>query len=578
MLNAGKVLNADRRKLANCTRKVKTHEGVVHLLFFGEMWMMGKAVQTCTPGRIIVDEARSILPEPGVTGGTRALLVCLFRRGRSRQGFLPAPAGFTLLELILVIAIMSFLVAIITPLVGFADTNQKVRATRERLEEVRTALLGPRGAYDAEGLRVVGGYVGDRDRLPLLHRSIWNDVYKRWDWPDRDSASVVEDNYGTGQPLSLWEEVYAEKEDWKGPYLPCPRDEYPDDAAGLDWNNPAEKREFEMRQTGGKLADAWGRALLFWKEGSGPGTTLWIISEGPDRKSGWRDAGGNPVLPGDERVDHYDPTAQESKDDVVLKITPEEWYSPNRAAREERTRQILERIRSALLGPPDACDAAGRRIIGGYLGDVGSWPKLYKWDESQSKWVEDALEGQPRGLWDSGCAPTIPDSVYGFAWRGPYLTRPWGEGKDEVLRDAWGEPLRFTLEAGGILTIASAGRDKNFDTPDDIKTVIAASAWQVAGVVLRGKVANETGDGVDVEVSLCYQPEGKTVSSTVYVPPGGSSPFVLEVPSGDYTCGGARLARAVLTSTGEEKNRAVVFIGVGGTQSPAEDKLVLTIR
>lgn len=508
----------------------------------------------------------------------------------------------------MIITIIGFLAAIITPLGGIFDNHRRAKLTREQLEVVRQALLGDQNAYDEKNLRVIGGYVGDRDWLPLLHRSEWGNQIKAWKWPDRDAAEVKEDNTGTGQPLSLWEEVEAEKEGWQGPYLSVPRDQYPGDTDSMQWRSGGDNYEFERRQTEGKLADAWGRSLLFWKDGTGSNTTLWIISEGPDRKSGWKDKAGNPVRPGSEGAS-YDPEAKESRDDITIKITPGEWYTPNKSAREEQTRQILEGIRNALLGPPDAFDPSGRRITGGYLGDLGEWPDLYKWDESS--WIECQERGeltvlaQPRGLWDQSFAKGSGEQSAaqesgdnGFSWRGPYLPKPWGTGEAELLRDDWGEPLWFEFEEDQLI-ITSSGRDKEFDTDDDIQLVIDARGWQVGKITLEGSVIDENPPEIieteapgeeppvaeepKLEVLFYYHPTGEPVSTKDH---GSIEPdpetlqkfnFKLELETGnnDYICTGPRLL--VLNVNNSEQNQATVYIGPGGTQCPLPEKLILKV-
>jgi type II secretory pathway pseudopilin PulG len=504
---------------------------------------------------------------------------------------------------VIIITIMGFLVAIVAPFMGFFDNRQRTKMTRERMMVIRTAILGDDSARDNRNIPP-GSYVGDRGCLPLLHPSEWDDENKRWDWPhletDPEDPETIEDNNGTGQPLSLWEEVTAEKDDWRGPYISCPHDEYPGDTDNLK----PEMHEFKMRQTEGKLADAWGRSILFWKEyeeGGGEETaTLWMISEGPDRKSGWRDAmkGGNMVLPGDPKAVRYDPAAKESKDDIVVKITPNEWYAPGQAAqesREKKTHQLLEEIKTALLGPAGAFDANGRRIISGYLGDLGSWPSLYEWvassENGEGHWEEaDGGEGQPRGLWDESCVEE-PVAGTGFRWSGPYLSRPWGKGEEEVLRDGWNNPLKFTLDENAqVLTITSAGPDEEYGTEDDLFIEIAAAEWQVEELTegsLKGRLENNNPTLGEVIVVFYYHPEEEPAESEP-IPLKDleensieNIDFLIEVPeSSSFICTGQRLVKVFSFNDGirgDELTRTTVYISTRGTQSPTIVQLVLKI-
>lgn len=67
-------------------------------------------------------------------------------------------------------------------------------------------------------------------------------------------------------------------------------------------------------------------------------------------------------------------------------------------ARERETVRRMERIRRAMLGDPDRYDEKGRRIIGGYVGDMGRWPDLW---EARAE-VRKSWTGQG---WDHGAGP-----------------------------------------------------------------------------------------------------------------------------------------------------------------------------
>lgn len=67
-------------------------------------------------------------------------------------------------------------------------------------------------------------------------------------------------------------------------------------------------------------------------------------------------------------------------------------------ARERETVKRMERIRRAMLGNPDRYDEKGRRIIGGYVGDMGRWPDLW---EARAE-LRQSWAGQG---WDHGAGP-----------------------------------------------------------------------------------------------------------------------------------------------------------------------------
>ncbi|MCL0100817.1 prepilin-type N-terminal cleavage/methylation domain-containing protein [Peptococcaceae bacterium] len=485
-------------------------------------------------------------------------------------------AGLTLLEIVIVITIMGFLAAMVVPLVGAAEHRERIERTKERLEQVRTAILGPRDAFDAQGFRVIGGYVGDMGSLPGLYKSVWCGTNGRWNWKDEEVVLA------TGQPLGLWvrgdqlgTRVTPSWDNWRGPYITYPTDPFPGDAEGLydparhDGKNSLD--EFHMRQTEGKLSDAWGRALLFWRD---PKTTphnpnddtLWIISEGPDRASDW--SGGE-----------YNPDAPANRDNLVVEITPAEWFDPNRPAKERETQRILDRIQDALLGPPDAFDPSGRRIIGGYLGDMGAWPELYdEWDGS--RWtIVTGITGQPRALWTNdpgtgGTADLTGTITNGFGWRGPYLPKPWGTGADEVLRDAWGEPLQFELNTQTqTLTITSAGPDRDFaTTADNITRTITKHQWTTT-MTVKGKVVRiSTGRPLKVNITLHHQPERKITTNVIIAT--GNTMAKFDLPENLIHAG----QRLITATAGAITDSTTVFIGAGGTQSPVEHELILEVE
>ena len=160
-------------------------------------------------------------------------------------------------------------------------------------------------------------------------------------------------------------------------------------------------------------------------------------------------------------------------------------------AREEITCERMEVIRRAIVGDPDRFDKNGRRIIGGYVGDMEKWPDLWEakadvipsgcdsnctcedptWDpfsfgfrpagrfvEKRWKWcrpfrkvldytdhrdhlggLETENEGQPRGLWtdDPKEDATSTEMEDPDKWKGPYMAPPM----DECLKDSdhWAE-------------------------------------------------------------------------------------------------------------------------------------------
>lgn len=99
-------------------------------------------------------------------------------------------------------------------------------------------------------------------------------------------------------------------------------------------------------------------------------------------------------------------------------------------AREELTRENMEVIRRAIVGDPDRFDADGRRIIGGYVGDMEKWPDLW----------EAKAEVVPPDC-DSACNEDCPDgNPFSFGYRpaGRFVEKRW----------KWCRPFRKLLDGG----------------------------------------------------------------------------------------------------------------------------------
>ncbi len=76
--------------------------------------------------------------------------------------------GFTLLEVLVVLTIMGLLAAMSVPGVGYLDRLERERITREKIQTIRRAIIGPEDRHDAQGRPLVGGYVRDMKAWPDL--------------------------------------------------------------------------------------------------------------------------------------------------------------------------------------------------------------------------------------------------------------------------------------------------------------------------------------------------------------------------------------------------------------------------
>lgn len=136
------------------------------------------------------------------------------------------PAGFSLLELAVVLTIIGFLAMIASPIWLNKSDQMRYEQTVDQLEELRTALLGNTPTY-INGLRQFSGYVYDMGGLPALE-----DVLGTSGDADDDQPSALWDQ-GT---LPDWEydadaRIYA---GWRGSYIESPADDVLKDG----WGNP----------------------------------------------------------------------------------------------------------------------------------------------------------------------------------------------------------------------------------------------------------------------------------------------------------------------------------------------------
>lgn len=129
--------------------------------------------------------------------------------------------GFTLVELLVIVVILGFLLSMM-PRVFTEDSNQRrFDETRERMKEIKKAILGIPGSYLVEGSQRFGGYVVDMGRLPVLNR-------------DRQPEELWEQK---GQAGKSYSSRCRRPIGWGGPYMEKPR--------------------------GGILKDGWGNPLVF---------------------------------------------------------------------------------------------------------------------------------------------------------------------------------------------------------------------------------------------------------------------------------------------------------------------------
>ncbi len=196
--------------------------------------------------------------------------------------------AFTLLEVLIVLFILGMIAFMAWPALGILDDRAREEITCERMEVIRRAIVGDPDRFDADGRRIIGGYVGDMEKWPDLWEAkadvvpsgcdsnctcedpTWDPfsfgfrpagrfVEKRWKWcrPFRKVLDYTDhrDHIGgletenEGQPRGLWTrdlnehpnpaDMIAEGANWKGPYMAPPMDECLKDS--LHWAETCEE-------------------------------------------------------------------------------------------------------------------------------------------------------------------------------------------------------------------------------------------------------------------------------------------------------------------------------------------------
>lgn len=114
-------------------------------------------------------------------------------------------------------------------------------------------------------------------------------------------------------------------------------------------------------------------------------------------------------------------------------------------ARERITCRRMEEIRRAVVGDPDRFDEKGRRIIGGYVGDMGRWPDL--WEAAYEHIAVDENDTPP---YSGG------DYTFGFRPAGHFSGERW----------QWCYPFR-KLDDGGLAPGTYDPADPAAPTPEE---------------------------------------------------------------------------------------------------------------
>jgi prepilin-type N-terminal cleavage/methylation domain-containing protein len=219
----------------------------------------------------------------------------------------PAPRrrpGLTLIELVIVVAILAIVAGFIIPSAAFFEKRAKITATKASLTAIRDAIVGTANAP---------GFYGDTGQYPNTLQDLFVD-------PFPSTSPLYTFNRDTGRG-------------WRGPYLLNANGTYPAYANGFlgptspipygTTGNPA-----NYGTTGDSaIIDAWGNAIILQWPTSGTLTQnqsfIRLVSAGPngviDTPQDY--AGTTTGTP-------WYPPANVRGDDIVLFINHADSYSP----------------------------------------------------------------------------------------------------------------------------------------------------------------------------------------------------------------------------------------------------------
>ncbi|MEW6103808.1 MAG: prepilin-type N-terminal cleavage/methylation domain-containing protein [bacterium] len=158
-------------------------------------------------------------------------------------------SGFTLIEVLVVLAILGFFIAMMAKVFTKQDDQRRFDETRVMMKEIKKAILGQEGAY-ANGQRQFAGYVADMGGLPDLV-----DENGNVDPNGQPKGLWTRDLNGDGDTVDqvdisdsvIWQYKVTSKTwmGWRGPYIEAP--------------------PLRIGETSGqeKLRDGWGNPFIF---------------------------------------------------------------------------------------------------------------------------------------------------------------------------------------------------------------------------------------------------------------------------------------------------------------------------
>ncbi|WP_415892324.1 prepilin-type N-terminal cleavage/methylation domain-containing protein [Neptuniibacter sp. PT8_73] len=172
--------------------------------------------------------------------------------------------GFTLLELVVVVAVMGLIASLATEFVVQDSNQERYNSTRTKVKSIRDAIVGQPN-LSSNGEVQVSGFIADTGRLPNSLLELLMGEY----CPD---PQKLHDQAACG---ASWEVI----EGWKGPYLV----DYHLVEGAFDQGTSTTSDDVEVQYP--VYRDAWGNTSQAWSEATDSSDTK---LEEDIRNSGWR--------------------------------------------------------------------------------------------------------------------------------------------------------------------------------------------------------------------------------------------------------------------------------------------------
>lgn len=134
----------------------------------------------------------------------------------------PRKSGFTLLELVVVLAILAIVTTLAMRSLDHVDDQQRAEANRRGFEALRDAVLGFPEERHADGSRSISGFVADMGRLPRALEIQGNLTLAELWMRAGASYDVRPATLDHGVPAAFVDAQVLVPGGWRGPYLHLP--------------------------------------------------------------------------------------------------------------------------------------------------------------------------------------------------------------------------------------------------------------------------------------------------------------------------------------------------------------------